>query len=132
MDTTTTLGDLKTLVHQFKTERGWQHGHSPRNVATSIAIEAAELLEHYQWNDNAENMAEVTVELADIIIYCLSFADATNIDIASAVKAKISHNRKKFPVEKFNPKTKVSAQEYADIRRRYKAKNILPEELTDQ
>ncbi len=109
-DAVTTLRQLKDRVETFKTERGWGSGHSPKNVAVSIAVEAAELLEHYQWNDTPRSMDKVATELADIVIYCLSFANATGIDIAQAVQAKMDHNAKKFPVALFN---KESANEDA-------------------
>lgn len=82
---------------------GGKH-HSPKNLAVSIAIEAAELMEHYQWGEysHEDNAEEVASELADIIIYCLFFAVSNNIDIASAVENKIEQISKKYPVEVFN------------------------------
>ena len=118
-DKETTLAELKELMRQFKTERGWQNSHNPRNLSMSIAIEAAELMEHYQWDDTDVNEKEVKAELADIITYCLSLADRLNIDISEEVKKKIEHNSRKYPVELFNP-NKKSRKDYYRIKKEYR------------
>lgn len=118
-DEKTTLAELKELMRKFKTERGWQNSHNPKNLSMSIAIEAAELMEHYQWDDNKINEKEVRQELADIITYCLSLADRLNIDISDEVKKKIEHNSEKYPVELFNPR-KRGRQDYYRIKKEYR------------
>lgn len=106
-DKTTTIEELKDLEEKFKKDRNWQKHHTPRNIAASIVIEAAELLEHFQWgkySQTPETKEEIAKELADVILYCLSFSVATKIDIATAVKEKVEHNSKKYPVHLFNAK----------------------------
>ena len=106
-DKTTTLQQLKDLEQKFIAERGWGKHHTSKNVAASIAIEAAELLEHFQWDEYGKNdKKEIEQELADVILYCLSFALTNKIDIAQAVQDKIAHNAKKYPVKLFNSQRK--------------------------
>lgn len=104
-DDKTTLEDLKQQVRKFRDDRDWNKHHQPKNLAISIAIEAGELLEHFQWDNlptgDRESMEH---ELADIIIYCLFFADQTNVDIASAVKRKLDIINKKYPADLFKGK----------------------------
>ena len=104
-----TLGALRLAVHQFVAERDWVRYHSPKNLAMSIAIEAAEMMEHFQWlstEEAAERMgdaaarAEVADELADVLIYCLSFANSSGIDISQSIQQKLARNRVRFPVER--------------------------------
>ena len=107
MDETTTLADLRAAVDRFVDARDWYEYHTPKNLAMSIAIEAAEIMEHFQWStvadaqafmENAENRAEVADELADVLIYCLSFANATEIDVSEAIRKKLDRNEARFPV----------------------------------
>ena len=108
MDKTTTVGELREDVHKFVDARDWYRFHTPKHLAMSIAIEAAEIMEHFQWRTatdsiemlkEAEMRAEVADELADVMIYCLSFANSTGIDISSAIKTKIARNEHRFPVD---------------------------------
>ena len=108
MDDRTTIADLRAEVAEFVAARDWNGYHTPKNLAMSIAIEAAEIMEHFQWLTVAEAVelaqepsaqAEVADELADVLIYCLSFANTTGIDIAAAVRAKLARNEHRFPVE---------------------------------
>jgi dCTP diphosphatase len=105
-DQQTTLGDLRQAVRAFVAARNWEIFHSSKNLAMSIAIEAAELMEHFQWSSPQEsqhyladpyNRQEVAEELADILIYCLSFANQAEIDVSQAVLAKLSKNELRFP-----------------------------------
>jgi NTP pyrophosphatase (non-canonical NTP hydrolase) len=105
MDTVTTLGELRTAVAGFVATRNWQPFHTPKNLAMSIAIEAAELMEHFQWltAEQAQHLAAdaaqrtiVADELADVLIYCLSFANSANIDISQAIRAKLARNETRF------------------------------------
>lgn len=109
MDDTTTVGALRSAVDKFVSERDWYVFHTPKNLAMSIAIEAAEIMEHFQWHDadasvdrlnDPEVRAEVADELADVLIYCLSFANTTGIDVSQAVLAKLERNQGRFPVER--------------------------------
>ncbi len=108
MDNSTTVGDLRKEVAEFIAARDWNGYHTPKNLAMSIAIEAAEIMEHFQWVTVAEAIelmkdpdehAEVADELADVLIYCMSLANATGIDIAESVRKKLARNEKRFPVE---------------------------------
>jgi dCTP diphosphatase len=107
-DATTTLADLRDLVRRFVEERDWRQFHSPKNLSMSLAIEAAELMEHFQWIDIAESrtvkddpakLAEVGEELADVLCYAVALANELSIDISAAVRAKMIKNAEKYPVE---------------------------------
>ena len=105
MDNRTKISQLKEKVKSFVAERNWQEFHSPKNLAMSISIEAAELMEHFQWLSleeskeylkDAKNHDEVAMELADVIIYCMSFANVCDIDISEAVFKKMAINETRF------------------------------------
>ena len=93
------IHELMELIVQFTEERDWDQFHSPVNLAKSISIEAGELLECYQWNDNADLVA-VEGELADILNYCLLLASKLDSDPIEIVKRKLDINAIKYPVEK--------------------------------
>lgn len=106
MDKTTTIADLKDLIRKFIADRNWEKFHASKNLAMSIAIEAAELMEHFQWQENGEGQlllnnpfkkAEIGDELADILIYCFSFAMQADLDISEIVRAKMEKNESRFP-----------------------------------
>lgn len=105
-DDKTTVEELKNLADKFRTDRNWGKNHSAKNLAVSIAIEAAELMEKFQWDEYADKDAkqEVKDELADIMVYCLYLASSNDIDISSAVKEKLRSAAKKYPVKLFNSK----------------------------
>ncbi len=112
-DQTTTLAELKQLMAAFVAERDWQQFHTPKNLAMSLAIEAGELMEHFQWLTPAESLAVAEdrartaaagEELADVLCYALSLANALGIDMADAVAAKMQKNAVKYPAEKFRGK----------------------------
>jgi dCTP diphosphatase len=101
-----TLDVLRRLVAQFVEERAWQGYHSPKSLSMSIAIEAAELMEHFQWLDNEasrqaaaapEVRAAVAGELADVMIYCLALANTMDLDVSAAVGEKMADNHRRFP-----------------------------------
>lgn len=105
-DDATSVDALKARIEAFVAERDWHKFHQPKNLAMSIAIEAAELMEHFQWPQSepldaikadAERMAEVRDELADVLAYALSLANALDIDIASAVESKMQRNEVRYP-----------------------------------
>ena len=100
-DSSTTVADLKKLVGDFVAERKWEPFHDPKNLSASIAIEAAELMEHFQWlrseqlaavPHDAQAMSEIRNEVADIAAYLLSFATRMEIDLASALDEKMKKN----------------------------------------
>lgn len=120
MDTDTTLEDLKKQIRKFRDDRNWMQHHSPKNLAISIALEASELLEHFQWDDFTKSEAkEIEQELADVIIYCLFFADKTKIDISKAVKTKLAAINQKYPAELFQDGDGV-AEKHKQIKMSYR------------
>ena len=93
------IQELMNEVTAFSEERDWDQFHSPENLAKSISIEAAELLECYQW-DNRPAPEKVEEELADVLNYCLQLAAKLNLDPAAIVRKKMVKNAEKYPVEK--------------------------------
>jgi dCTP diphosphatase len=100
------LAELRRQLHLFAEARDWQPFHTPKNLAASVAIEAAELLECFQWldDDQAKNIGsqpkkieEVRDELADVLIYLVHLADVLDIDLAEAAANKIMRNELRFP-----------------------------------
>lgn len=92
------MRELVNKIKQFNEERDWDQFHSPENLAKSISIEAAELLECFQW-DNNYNLDEVKDELADVINYCIQMADKLDINLKQIVLEKLKKTAKKYPVE---------------------------------
>lgn len=114
-DNDTSIAELKQLMTRFVDERDWQQFHDPKNLSMSIAIEAAELMEHFQWmrtdelaavRDDPRQMADITDELADITAYVVSFAETMGVDLAGALERKMAKNAEKYPAEKFRGKYK--------------------------
>lgn len=87
-------------LKQFNKARNWEQFHTPCNLAKSISIEASELLEHFQWTNNAYNKEEVQEELADVMTYCLQMALTLNVDIIDIMNQKMNKTELKYPVEK--------------------------------
>jgi dCTP diphosphatase len=94
-------------IKRFRDERDWMKFHDPKNMAISIVIEAAELLEHFQWKDEAavqqhiqENREEIAEELADVAMYLAELADNLGIDLIDAMNKKLEKNARKYPVAK--------------------------------
>lgn len=109
-DQTTTVTELRALVDDFVAERDWQQFHSPKNISMALAIEASELMEHFQWItidasraivDDPKKLAAVAEELADVLSYSLAMANSLGIDLASTIEAKMVKNAKKYPPEEF-------------------------------
>jgi NTP pyrophosphatase (non-canonical NTP hydrolase) len=109
-DSKTTVAELRKLVADFVAERDWSQFHSPKNVSMALAIEAAELMEHFQWlttdasrnlATDPEKLAEVGDELADVIGYSFALANELGLDISSAVRAKMVKNAEKYPADKY-------------------------------
>ncbi|MEZ5531356.1 MAG: nucleotide pyrophosphohydrolase [Steroidobacteraceae bacterium] len=93
------LLELRDALRHFAAERDWDQFHSPRNLAAALSVEAAELLEHYQWGE-AANLEQVREEAADVLLYLIRLADKLDIDLAAAARDKIALNAQKYPVEK--------------------------------
>ena len=109
-DKHTTLNEIKELIDSFADERDWQQFHSPKNLSMSISIEAAELMEIFQWlsleeakkvMDSGEKRDDAVDEFADVIIYAFEFCIRNNIDISDAIRQKMKKNIQKYPKEKF-------------------------------
>ena len=109
-DADTTIESLRQAMRAFVAEREWEKYHTPKNLAMSLAIEAAELMEHFQWLDASEShavaaspddKAEVADELADVLCYALSLANVLQIDVSNAVLGKLKKNALKYPAEQF-------------------------------
>ncbi len=93
------MKELQEKIEKFNEERDWDQFHSPENLAKSISIEAGELLECFQWN-NDYDMEEVCEELADVFTYCLQMAMKLNVKPEEIIRKKLDKTRKKYPVEK--------------------------------
>ena len=111
------LEQIKTRLREFSSERDWDQFHSPKNLSMALIVEAAELVEHFQWltEDQSqtlppEKLAEVEQEIADIQIYLIRLADKLGVDMEKAVNAKIELNAKKYPADK----VRGSAAKYSD------------------
>ena len=112
-DSTTTVAELREVIRDFVQQRDWRQFHSPKNLSMSLAIEAAELMEHFQWItieesrmvvDNPEQLAAVGEELADVVCYALALANELNLDLSSTVIDKMGKNKIKYPADKFRGK----------------------------
>jgi len=116
-DRDTTLAEIKKLPIEFCKERGWQYNQTPKGLAISISLEAAELLEHFQWTDyNEKDLPEITSELADVLIYCLELSDMLDIDIATAIKEKLNKAAEKYPIEAFNGDRAADFETYRKLK----------------
>lgn len=87
-------------IRKFTDDREWNQFHSPANLAKSIVIEAAELLECFQWSDEEYDLQHIKEELADVIIYSQDLLDKLDMDVDEIVNMKITMNEEKYPVEK--------------------------------
>jgi len=110
VDAETTVADLRRALVDFMDEREWQQFHTPSHLSHAIAIEAAELMEHFLWLSEDEEMAlledearlsALTDELADVLIYSLTLADTLGIDVSAAVREKMARNARRFPVSRW-------------------------------
>ena len=114
-DSTTTVAELRQVIADFVAERDWSQFHSPKNVSMALAIEAAELMEHFQWltteasrelANDPQRIAEVGEELADVVGYSFALANELGIDISSAIRAKMIKNVQKYPADKYRGRYK--------------------------
>ncbi len=91
--------DTKKRIKQMNVDRDWSKFHTPSNLAKSISIEANELLECFQWDENNFDLEEVKKELADVLIYCQDLLDKLNLNDDEIINAKMDENEKKYPIE---------------------------------
>ena len=111
LDNQMTVAAIQKAVSDFRDARDWRQFHSPKNLSMSIAIEAAELMEHFQWLTTAEasNLAAqdaearqaIVEELADVLIYCFSLADVLECDVGEIVLDKLAKNKVKYPADQY-------------------------------
>jgi dCTP diphosphatase len=101
------LLNLRDALRQFAEEREWGRFHTPKNLAISLCVEAAELLEHYQWLSETESVAippetkaKVSEEIADVLIYLVQIADKLDVDLKAAAIEKLRLNAAKYPIDK--------------------------------
>ncbi len=103
------MDDLVKAVLAFRDQRDWQQFHNPKDLAISITLEAAELLEHFQWKTagevaafvaGQENRKRVGEEMADVLILLISLADAMGLDLLEAARAKLQENARKYPIDR--------------------------------
>ena len=97
-------------IRRFTTDRDWEQFHTPENIAKSICIEAAELLECYQWGLEPD-LEHVKEELADVIVYCRNMLDVLGLDVDEIVNNKMTKNEAKYPVDK----SRGSAKKYDEL-----------------
>jgi NTP pyrophosphatase (non-canonical NTP hydrolase) len=107
-DPTTTVSELRDMIREFVKQRDWQQFHAPKNLSMALAIEAGELMEHFQWigversrelKDDPEAVAAIGEELADVLCYALAIANELELDVSEAMRAKMKKNEAKYPVE---------------------------------
>lgn len=106
MPDTNSLSDLAQRLDAFAAERHWQPFHSPKNLASALSVEAAELLEHFQWLTEdqsrtlpADKKQEVAFEMADVLLYLVQLSSALQVDLLDAARRKMVLNARKYPVE---------------------------------
>lgn len=99
--------ELRDRLRKFVAERDWDQFHSPKNLAMALSVEAAELVEHFQWLTEAdsqrltpEKLAEVRDEMADVLVYLVRLADKLDVDLLAAAAAKIEKNTLKYPADR--------------------------------
>jgi NTP pyrophosphatase (non-canonical NTP hydrolase) len=107
------LEELRQRVREFVAERDWDRFHSPKNLALALSVEAAELVELFQWLTEEESVALDAVrrqraaeELADVLWFLVRIADRLDIDLLEAAEAKLAQNAKKYPAERVRGKSK--------------------------
>ena len=110
------LIDLRNRLRAFAEERDWDQFHRPKNLAISLVVEAAELLENFQWTNSGDvkdpdQLHRVSEEMADVLLYLIRLADKLDVDLAEAAMRKIEVNAKKYPIEK----AKGSSKKYTEF-----------------
>lgn len=108
-------------VLKFRDDRSWSQFHNPKDLAISISLEAAELLEVFQWSAedtrSEEKMDRIREELADVVNYCILMADACGLDLDEIIREKLKKNNEKYPVEK----AYGSKEKYTELKEKGKA-----------
>lgn len=114
---TDSLEQLRHKLAEFARRRDWESFHSPKNLSMALIAEAAELVEHFQWLTEdqsrglgADKLAEVRLELADILIYLIRTADQLGVDLITAAEDKIAINEQRYPVEKVRGSAKRAGE----------------------
>jgi dCTP diphosphatase len=114
------LADLAELLREFARERDWDQFHSPKNLAMALSVEAAELLEEFQWlteeqsrQPDQERLKRIKDEVADVLIYLARLCDRLGVDPLEAAYEKVKKNRAKYPVDKVRGKS-MKYTEYGD------------------
>lgn len=114
----TALTQLRDRLRDFATARDWNQFHSPKNLAIALSVEAAELLEHFQWISDkdsldmrSEKIGQIEEEIADVFLYLIRLADMLNVDLVRAATRKIETNSLKYPIEK----SKGHAKKYTEL-----------------
>ena len=102
-------------IRKFTTDRNWDQFHSPANLAKSISIEANELLECFQWDEDNYKLDDVKEELADVMVYCVDMLDKLGLDADEIINAKMEKNEKKYPVEKAYGSSKKYTELEGDV-----------------
>ena len=112
------ISELQQTLRQFANERDWEQFHTPKNLATALSVEAAELLEHFQWltaeqsrSIPTDKRAAIAHEIADVFLYLLQLSDKLDIDILAAARNKIQLNGAKYPADK----AKGSMKKYTEL-----------------
>jgi dCTP diphosphatase len=115
-DTQTAVAELKEAVRQFAAERAWEPFHSPKNLVMGLAVEVAELMEHFLWVDceasrtvgqDESKRGPIAEEVADVACHLFNLCNALKLDLSQAVRAKMIKNAQKYPVEKYKGKFEV-------------------------
>jgi dCTP diphosphatase len=112
------LDELRDALRRFAAERDWDQFHSPKNLAIALSVEAAELLEHFQWRTDSEagaldpgKLDEIRAEMADVLLYLIRLADKLEVDLLAAASQKIRSNAHKYPIDK----ARGSSRKYTEL-----------------
>ena len=112
------LQALRDALRRFAADRDWDQFHSPKNLAAALSVEAAELLEHFQWLTEAQSVelspearSRVGQELADVLLYLIRLADKLDLDLIACAREKLRANAEKYPVDK----ARGSAKKYTEL-----------------
>lgn len=110
-DSKTTIHELREIVRSFVKQREWEKFHTPKNLSMALAVEVAELMEHFQWlateeaasaAQQPEKLAAISDEIADVLCYTLALANSLEIDLSDAVCGKMEKNERKYPAKDFH------------------------------
>ncbi|WP_423363064.1 nucleotide pyrophosphohydrolase [Mycoplasma sp. P36-A1] len=104
------ISNITETINKFRNDRNWRQFHNEKDLALSISLEAAELLEKFQWKNSEQAVLEdlegIKDELADVLIYCIMFADNLDLDIETIIRNKVIKNNEKYPIELFKDSNK--------------------------